>query len=123
MAREILGNSGGKPYSLGTRVSNMVFVSGQLGLDGNDEIVPGGIGLETRQCLENLKAVLAHAGAGLHDVTMVNVYMKDLDADYATMNEVYREFFGDSPPARATVEVSRLAFNLAIEISCIAVLA
>ena len=55
----------------------MVFVSGQLGLDGNDEIVAGGIGPETRQCLQNLKAVPAHAGAGLDDVTMVNVYMKD----------------------------------------------
>ena len=122
MTREILGDAGGKPYSPGTRVGKMVFVSGQLGLDGNDRIVPGGIGPETRQCLENLAAVLRRAGASLDDVTMVNVYMRDLDADYAAMNEVYREFFGSRLPARATVEVSRLAFNLAIEISCIAVL-
>ena len=66
--------------------------------------------------------MLAHGGAGLDDVTMVNVYMKDLDADYAVMNQIYREFFGDKLPARATVEVSRLAFNLAVEISCVAVL-
>lgn len=51
MAREILGDAGGQPYSLGTRVGNMEFVSGQLGLDGNDQIVPEGIGPETRQCL------------------------------------------------------------------------
>ena len=120
MAREILGDVAGKPYSPGTRVGNMVFVSGQLGLDAGGGIVPGGIGPQTRQTLNNLKAVLAMAGATLDDVTMVNIYMKDLDQDYAAMNEVYLEYFGDKPPARATVEVSRLAFNLPIEISCIA---
>ena len=107
MAREILGDSGGKPYSLGTRVGNMIFVSGQLGLDANENVVPGGIGPETRQTLENLKAVLAQADATLDDVTMVNVYLKDLDADYATMNQIYRAFFGDQPPARATVQVGQ----------------
>ena len=122
MAREILGDSGDKPYSLGTRVGNMIFVSGQLGLDSDGNIVPGGIGPQTRKTLENLVAVLEEAGATVDDVTMVNVYMKDLDADYGEMNRIYREFFGDKPPARATVEVSRLAFNLPIEISCIAVL-
>ena len=122
MAREILGDSGGKPYSLGTRVGKMIFVSGQLGLDSEGNIVPGGIGPQTRKTLENLVAVLEEAGATVDDVTMVNVYMKDLDADYDEMNRIYRELFGDKPPARATVEVSRLAFNLPIEISCIAVL-
>ena len=121
MAREIIGEVGGRPYSPGTRVGNTIFVSGQLGLDASDKIVPGGIGPETRQCLENMKAVLAKAGATLDAVTMVNIYMKDLDQDYAEMNQVYLEFFGDTPPARATVEVSRLAFNVPIEISCIAV--
>ncbi len=71
--------------------------------------------------MENLVAVLG-AGATVADVTMVEVHMKDLDADYDEMNRIYRELFGDKPPARATVEVSRLAFNLPIEISCIAVL-
>ena len=122
MAREILGDSGGKPYSLGTRVGKMIFVSGQLGLDSEGNIVPGGIGPQTRKTLENLVSVLEEAGATVDDVTMVNVYMKDLDADYDEMNRIYRELFGDKPPARATVEVSRLAFNLPIEISCIAVL-
>lgn len=122
MAREIIGEVGGKPYSPGTRVGNMLFVSGQLGLDANENVVSGGVGPETRQCLENMKAVLAKAGATMDDVTMVNVYLKDLDQDYVAMNEVYLEYFGPNPPARATVQVSRLAFNLPVEISCIAAL-
>ncbi len=121
MAREILGETSGKPYSPGTRKGNLVFASGQLGLDSNEMMVLGGVGPETRQTLENLKTVLAHAGATLDDVTMVNVYLVDLAGDYDGMNQVYREYFGSSPPARATVEVSKLALNARVEISAIAV--
>ncbi len=121
--REILGEAPGKPYSRGTRCGNLVFVSGQLGWDANDDPVPGGAGPQTRQCLEYVKEVLALAGASLDDVTMVNVYLHDLDRDYDAMNAVYREYFGtERLPARATVGVSRLAKGLLVEISCIAVL-
>ena len=88
--REIIGAAPGRPYSRGTRCGNMVFVSGQLGWDANDDPVPGGAGPQTRQALEYVKEVLALAGASLDDVTMVNVYLDDLDRDYDAMNEVYR---------------------------------
>ena len=121
MARTIVGDIGGKPYSPATKAGNLIFVSGQLGLDSSGGVVSDDAGLQTRQCLENLTAVLQEAGATLNDVTMVNVYLSSLSSDYDAMNEVYREFFGDEPPARATVE-AQLAMNLKVEISCIAVL-
>ena len=78
------------------------------------------MGPQTRQALEYVKEVLALAGATLDDVTMVNIYLDDLDRDYAEMNAVYREYFGDDRlPARATVGVARLAKGLLVEISCI----
>ena len=120
--REILGEAPGKPYSRGTRKGNMVFVSGQLGWDANDDPIPGGVGPQTRQALEYVKEVLALAGATLDDVTMVNIYLDDLDRDYNEMNAVYREYFGnDRLPARATVGIDRLAKGLLVEISCVAV--
>jgi 2-iminobutanoate/2-iminopropanoate deaminase len=122
MPRQILGDPAGKPYSPGTRCGNMLFVSGQLGLDGSGNMVSGGVGPETRLTLDNLAAVLDQAGATLDDVTMANIYMSDLDGDYAAMNEVYVEYFGKEPPARATVEVSKLALGARVEISAIAVL-
>lgn len=101
----------------------MVFVSGQLGLDRDDKVVPGGAGPQMRQCMEYIKEILAEAGAELDDVVMVNVYLADLGNDYDEMNNVYRESFGqENLPARATVEVSRLAMDLPVEVSCIAML-
>ena len=123
MAREILSQVPGKPYCRGTRSGNMVFISGQLGLDRNDKVVPGGVGPQMRQCMEYIKEILAEAGAVLDDVVMVNVYLDNLAGDYDEMNKVYREYFGqENLPARATVEVSRLAMDLPVEVSCIAML-
>ena len=124
MSRKIISETSGKPYSRGTTCGNMIFVSGQMGLDREDKIVPGGVGPEMTQSLEYVKEILAEAGATLDDVVMTNVYMADLENDYDEMNRVYREYFGTSKmPARATVEVSRLAFDLRVEISCTAMLA
>ncbi len=122
MPRQILGDPAGKPYSPGTRSGKLVFVSGQLGLDAQGKVVPGGVSAETRQALEHLKSVLALAGASLDLVTMVNIYLVDIEGDFAAMNQVYREFFSGSPPARATVEVRKLALGTKVEISAIAVL-
>lgn len=122
MPREILGDPAGKLFSPGTRRGNLVFVSGQLGRDGSGKIVPGGAAPETRQCVENVKAVLAMAGATLDDVMMVNVYLTELSGDYGAMNLVYSEYFHDAPPARATVGVSQLAQGGKVEISAIAVI-
>lgn len=121
MSREIVSEVAGKPYSRATRCGNMIFVSGQLGIDGDDKELPGGVGPQMRQTMEYIKEILAEAGATLDDVMMVNVYLADLGADYDEMNRVYREYFGDRQlPARATVEVSRLAMDLKVEVSCIA---
>jgi len=122
MPRQVLGDSGGKPYSPGTRNGKLVFVSGQLGVDAQGKVVSGGIVAETRQTLENVKSVLALGGASLDHVTMVNIYLIDLDGDFGPMNKVYQEFFTSSPPARATVEVRKLALGTRVEISAIAVL-
>ena len=86
MPREIVGEVAGKPYSLATKAGSLVFVAGQIGLDNNDKPVSGGIGPEMRQTMEHVKEVLSEAGATLDDVTMVNVYMTDLGADYDQMN-------------------------------------
>ena len=123
MAKETFGAGkiSGVPYSPGAKSGNLVFVSGQLGLtDG--KLVEGGIGPETRQCLENLKGVLKDGGATLDDVTMVNIYVTDIKNEFAAMNAVYGEYFVDNPPARATVEVSGLALGAVVEIAAIAVL-
>jgi 2-iminobutanoate/2-iminopropanoate deaminase len=122
MPKELIGNRGNKPYSPGTRSGNLVFVSGQLPLDGNGKLVPGGAEAETRQVIENIKAILAEAGATLADVTMAHVYLTDRDSDFETMNKVFREYFGDSPPARATIEVSALGQGARVEIAAIAAL-
>ena len=122
MPREIISEVAGKPYSRGTRNGNMIFVSGQMGLDVNDKEIPGGAGPQMVQTMEYIKEILAEAGATLNDVMMTNVYMADLEGDYDEMNRVYREYFGTSAmPARATVEISRLAFDLKVEVSCIAI--
>src|SRR5581483_1861609 len=122
MARETLGSSEGKPYSPGTKLGNLIFVSGQLARDINGKLVEGGAVPETRQCIENIKQVLAKAGATLDNVMMVNVYLTDMDSDYAMMNQVYMEYFTKAPPARSTVQVSKLAMGAKVEISAIAVL-
>ena len=122
MTREIVKYVAGKPYSLATRAGNMVFLAGQIALDQDEVPVSGGIGPEMRQTMQNVVDVLKDAGATLEDVTMVNIYMTDLEGDYGQMNQVYTEYFGDKDlPARATVGVSELALGLCVEVSCIAV--
>lgn len=108
------------PYSGAIRVGNTVWVSGHLGLDpATGELVPGGVGAETRRTLESLREVLEEAGFGLSDVVRATVFLTDI-GDYAAMNEVYAEFFKASPPARACVEVSGLVKGARVEISCVA---
>ena len=108
------------PYSQATLAGDLVFCSGQIGLDPNTgEFVQGGVKEQTTQVFRNLKAVLQAAGVGLDAVTMVNVYLKSMK-DFKDMNDVYAETFGDHKPARATVGVSELPKNALVEISCVA---
>lgn len=109
------------PYSQARVVGNTIYCSGQIGIDPETgDLVDGGIEAETRQVLDNLSAVLEAAGASLDDVVQAQVYLANLD-DYGAMNEVYGQYFEESPPARAAVEVSRIPAGARIEIMVTAV--
>ena len=108
------------PYSQAIKANGFVFASGQIPLDpARMEIVEGGIREQTKRVMENLRAVLNAAGSSLERVVKTTVYLKDL-TDFSEMNEVYRSFFSDTPPARSTVEVSRLPRDVRVEIDVIA---
>lgn len=110
------------PYSQAIASNGLVFASGQIALDpATGVLVEGGIAEQTARVLDNVKAVLAAAGAGLEHVVKTTVYLKDL-SQFGAMNEVYGRYFGAQPPARATVEVSRLPRDVMVEIDAIAVL-
>ncbi len=110
------------PYSVAIRTGNLVFTSGQLGLDpATGNLVPGGIEAETRQALTNLGHVLAEAGSGLEWVVKTIVFLKDM-ADFPKMNAVYAEFFTENPPARSTVQAAALPKGGAVEIEAVAIL-
>jgi len=108
------------PYSQAIIAGDFIFTAGQIPIDPKtNQIVQAGIKEQTRQVLENLKAVLEEAGATFDDVVKVTVYMRDLN-EFSEMNEVYSQYFKNSPPARTTVEVSRLPRDVKIEIDLIA---
>ena len=107
------------PYSQGTRTEQMVFASGQLPVDPQDGGIPAGIEAQTRQSLDNLSAVLKAGGASLGSVLKTTVFLKDMN-DFATMNGIYAEYFGASPPARSTIEVARLPKDALVEVEAIA---
>ncbi len=108
------------PYSQGVVArQKLVFTAGQIGVDpASGQVVSGDVKAQTRQVLQNLKAVLEAAGSSLADVVKTTVYLKDLN-EFPAMNEVYAEFFRESPPARSTVEVARLPKDVRVEIDAI----
>jgi 2-iminobutanoate/2-iminopropanoate deaminase len=107
-------------FSQAIRVDDTLYVAGQLGIDRNTgALAPGGTVAETRQALDNIKAIVEAAGLTLADVVSVTVYLVDL-ADFAAMNQVYAGYFPSAPPARATVQVAGLVRGARIEISAIA---
>lgn len=108
------------PYSPAVVAGDFCYVSGQAGIDPTtNQPVGGGIENETRQTLENMKGVLEAAGFTLADVVKVNCYLRDND-DWNAMNSVYMQFFPTAPPARATVEIGKMATGLHLEIDCVA---
>lgn len=111
------------PYSQAIESESFLYASGQIGIDPTTgEVVSGGITEQTTQVLENLRAVLAEAGCHLYDVVKTTVYLKDMN-DFAAMNEVYGRYLapaGVVPPARSTVEVSRLPKDALVEIEVVA---
>ena len=108
------------PYSQGVMTESIVITSGQLPVIPTTGNVPFGIKEQTRQCLLNIKEILAEEGVAIEQVIKTSIYMTNLD-EFADINEVYAEFFSESLPARATVGVSELAKGAKIEIEAIAV--
>lgn len=109
------------PYSQALKIGGFVFCSGQIPLvPETGAIVEGGIDAQTRQAISNLANVLAAANSSLSDVVKTTVFIKDMN-DFAALNAVYAEMFGDTKPARSCVEVARLPKDVKVEIECIAV--
>ncbi|TVP56559.1 MAG: RidA family protein [Gemmatimonadales bacterium] len=110
------------PYSQAIRVGNTVYLSGQIALDPETgEIVDGGIEAETRQVMENLRAVLEAAGAEFGHVVQTQVFLADLE-DFGTMNEIYAGYLSQPAPARATIQAARLPRDARVEIMMTAVI-
>ena len=108
------------PYSQAIRAGGFVFASGQIPLDPVSGLIAGDdAGAQTRQAMRNLAAVLEAAGSGLDRVVKTTIYLTDLD-DFSEVNRVYGECMGDSKPARATVQVSRLPRDVKVEIEAVA---
>lgn len=111
------------PYSqaikLNTANVTLIYTSGQVAINPATGNIDGGIKEQTKQALENVKAVLNGAGSNLSNVFKTTVFIKDMN-DFAAMNEVYSGYFGDSKPARSTVEVARLPKDALVEIEVIA---
>ena len=110
----------GAPYSQAIAAGGFVFVSGQLGLaPGASEFAGDTVEEQTKQVWANLQAILEAAGSGLDRIVKTTVFLTSLD-DFAGMNDVYGRFVGEAPPARATVEVSRLPAGALVEIEAVA---
>jgi 2-iminobutanoate/2-iminopropanoate deaminase len=109
------------PYSVAIRTGNLVYTSGQIGMDpASQTLVPGGVEAETRQALTNLQHVLADAGSSLEYALKTVVFLRDM-ADFPLMNAVYAEFFPKDPPARSTIGVAGLPKGAAVEIEITAI--
>ena len=107
------------PYSQAIRSGNLLFASGQLGLDPATGNLVEGIEAQTRQALTNLQAVLAAAGGSVANVVKTTIFLADM-ADFATVNALYGEVFRHEPPARSTVQVAALPKGGLVEIEVIA---
>jgi 2-iminobutanoate/2-iminopropanoate deaminase len=110
------------PYSQAVRAGGFVFASGQIPIDpATGEFVAGGVAEQTDQVLRNVSAVLEAAGTHLDRVVKTTVFLADMN-DFIAMNEVYGRFFGEQPPARATVQAARLPRDARVEIDAIALI-
>ena len=108
------------PYSHAVVINVLVYTAGQVGLiPGTKQLADGGIEGQTRQVLQNLKAVLAAAGTNLDNVIKTTVFLKNMD-DFAAVNSIYGTFFWRSQPARSAVEVARLPLGALVEIEAVA---
>ncbi|MBN1333210.1 MAG: reactive intermediate/imine deaminase [Synergistales bacterium] len=107
------------PYSVGMQAGNFLYVSGQIPMTPEGELVIGDVQEQTRQVMENIKAIVEAAGYTMADIVKANVYATSI-ADFPKINEIYARYFDKEPPARAFVEVSALALGVPVEIEAIA---
>lgn len=127
MSKQVIATSGAPaaigPYSQGVRAGSLIFTAGQIALDPTTQLVVGpGIEEQTTRVLENLKAILEAAGTNLNRVVKASVFLTDFN-DFAAMNAIYAKYLapeGVTPPARTTVEVSRLPKDVLVEIELVA---
>jgi reactive intermediate/imine deaminase len=119
---EFLATTSGpaRPFSPAVRTNGFIYLSGQIGTDSAGRVVSGGIRAETRQTMENIRAVLLRSGSSFDRVVKCTVFMADMK-EWATMNEIYVTFFDTSRrPARSAMGANGLALDARVEIECIA---
>ena len=108
------------PYSQAVKVGNLIFTSGQIPIDpATNTLATGGIEVQARRVMENVKAILSARGAGMDNIVKTVVFIKDMN-DFAKVNEIYAEYFTGNYPARSCVEVARLPKDVLIEMEAIA---
>ncbi|MBU5466033.1 RidA family protein [Virgibacillus sp. MSJ-26] len=106
------------PYSQAIQAGDFIYVSGQIGMDPENGEVADGLENQTKQVLENLKAILSEAGTDFSQVVKFTIYLKSMDT-FATVNEIYGSYLEKPYPARATVEVSRLPKDVLVEMDVV----
>ncbi|MDH5364385.1 MAG: RidA family protein [Dehalococcoidia bacterium] len=126
MKREIIATEKAQqhsvPYSQAVKAGKFIFVSGQIPIDSSTgKLVGEGIEEQTRQVLENIKAILEVAGASLDEIVKVTVFIKDMD-DFVAMNKVYAQYFSENFPVRCFVQVSKLPMDVKLEFEAVAAL-
>ncbi len=124
VGRKIINTAGAPqaigPYSQAVEAGGFVFLSGQIPINPKTgDVLQGDIKTQTKLVMDNAKAILQSAGCSLSKVAKATIYLKSI-ADFAAVNEIYGEYFPNEPPARSTVEVSRLPKDVAIEMDFIA---
>ena len=108
------------PYSQAIESNGFIFTSGQIAINPkNSQLIENDVEQQTHQVIKNLREVLKSSGSDLNKVIKTTIFIKDMN-DFFAVNKVYEEYFGESQPARSTVEVSRLPKDVLIEIDCIA---
>ncbi|ARM76041.1 RidA family protein [Acidianus manzaensis] len=107
------------PYSQAIKVGNLIFISGQIPLDASNNIKGDDIQTQTKQVMENIKSILEQANSKIDNIVMAFVFLRNMN-DFTKFNEIYSTYFHEKPPARVTVEVSKLPKDVLIEIAVIA---
>ena len=109
------------PFSAAVRVGRMLYLSGQIGIDDAGKLVSGGIGPETHQAMDNIRAILEQCGSSMDQIVKATVMLADM-SEWSEMNKVYVTYFGKHLPARSALGANGLALGARVEIECVAVL-